>query len=493
MSVKWETAVIVCDLAENSIRIIEEAILLAKSQTENIEIVVPIISGEDNRILKELNYGDIKINQIPAKQKWTDVEATLNQYNLKKRILFIPLSFRAEVITFQEEKFRNLQSEKSNWGLIIGDFSRVAFLGTHNSQNDYVPQDTKSWLRNLLKTYSKETLIEFLSKTKNLKIAVIGETIIDEYIFCESLGKVSKDPLIAFNRMDSIKQSGGIVAIAKHLSSFASEVWVHTEINTKYLEFIESSLPSNVFLEASTTEKNSCTLKTRFLEVGSNLKLFETYELGNIERASSGFNSILTGDSKNPENRWTELTSYDGVIVVDYGHGLLNDNDSQKIVSQSRNLSVNTQTNAGNRGFNPISKYNNAKRMFVNGNELELELRKKSQNRMQLVDELAPILGCSEFFVTQGSAGLIYWTPETGAHQVPGFAPNIIDKVGAGDALLSIISVLRMANIPIEVACFFGNIAGALLVGGIGNQVVLTHKSLLTEANEILSKIEESI
>jgi bifunctional ADP-heptose synthase (sugar kinase/adenylyltransferase) len=88
---------------------------------------------------------------------------------------------------------------------------------------------------------------------------------------------------------------------------------------------------------------------------------------------------------------------------------------------------------------------------------------------------------------------LIYWTPETGAHQVPGFAPNIIDKVGAGDALLSIISVLRMANIPIEVACFFGNIAGALLVGGIGNQVVLTHKSLLTEANEILSKIEESI
>ena len=172
MSVKWETAVIVCDLAENSIRIIEEAILLAKSQTENIEIVVPIISGEDNRILKELNYGDIKINQIPAKQKWTDVETTLNQYNVKKRILFIPLSFRAEVITFQEEKFRNLQSEKSNWGLIIGDFSRVAFLGTHNSQNDYVPQDTKSWLRNLLKTYSKETLIEFLSKTKNLKIEI---------------------------------------------------------------------------------------------------------------------------------------------------------------------------------------------------------------------------------------------------------------------------------------------------------------------------------
>ena len=34
-----------------------------------------------------------------------------------------------------------------------------------------------------------------MDKLKKLKVLVIGETIIDQYVFCEALGKSGKDPV----------------------------------------------------------------------------------------------------------------------------------------------------------------------------------------------------------------------------------------------------------------------------------------------------------
>jgi hypothetical protein len=47
-----------------------------------------------------------------------------------------------------------------------------------------------------------------------------------------------------------------------------------------------------------------------------------------------------------------------------------------------------------------------------------------------------------------------------------------------------------MNDIPIEVATFFGNIAGSLLVGVMGNQTALTSSDLQFEADKIISKIK---
>jgi hypothetical protein len=48
---------------------------------------------------------------------------------------------------------------------------------------------------------------------------------------------------------------------------------------------------------------------------------------------------------------------------------------------------------------------------------------------------------------------------------------------------------MRAAGIPREIAAFYGNIAGALLVGTIGNEVSITSEMLLSEATKILRKV----
>ena len=48
----------------------------------------------------------------------------------------------------------------------------------------------------------------------------MGETIIDQYIFCEALGKSGKDPVMMFHHKKTEQYLGGAAAIANNISSF---------------------------------------------------------------------------------------------------------------------------------------------------------------------------------------------------------------------------------------------------------------------------------
>jgi sugar/nucleoside kinase (ribokinase family) len=64
----------------------------------------------------------------------------------------------------------------------------------------------------------------------------------------------------------------------------------------------------------------------------------------------------------------------------------------------------------------------------------------------------------------------------------PAFAKNIIDKVGSGDTMLSIISMLLKTKAPNEISLFLGSLAGASSVEFIGNSKHLDKKSFLKYA-----------
>ena len=59
---------------------------------------------------------------------------------------------------------------------------------------------------------------------KNLKVLIIGETIIDEYVYCEALGKSGKEPHLVLNEETKKNYLGGAAAIANHLSTFCKTV-----------------------------------------------------------------------------------------------------------------------------------------------------------------------------------------------------------------------------------------------------------------------------
>ena len=70
-----------------------------------------------------------------------------------------------------------------------------------------------------------DTLIEKISK---LEINLIGEPIIDEYIYSDIAGLTSKDPAVSVLKKSKISIPGGTLAIALMLSKFAKKVNLFT-------------------------------------------------------------------------------------------------------------------------------------------------------------------------------------------------------------------------------------------------------------------------
>lgn len=185
----------------------------------------------------------------------------------------------------------------------------------------------------------------------------------------------------------------------------------------------------------------------------------------------------------------TEKIEFDHLVIMDYGHNFFDHGDVPQYLDFNVPVIVNTQSNAGNRGFNPISNYVGADIVFLNGSEVQIEMRDSEFRLEQVISNLGERLDCKELYVTNGSAGITSWHKNQGVMTSPTFAPRIIDRMGAGDALLATVSSLRLRDIPADISTFFGNIAGSLLVGVMGNEKFINSNDLKVEAERILRRV----
>ena len=77
---------------------------------------------------------------------------------------------------------------------------------------------------------------------------MIGETIIDDYQFCEALGKSSKEPILVLRDLYQEKYLGGAAAIARNLSNFCKKITLLSSVGEKkeQLSFINQHLQKNI-------------------------------------------------------------------------------------------------------------------------------------------------------------------------------------------------------------------------------------------------------
>jgi len=179
------------------------------------------------------------------------------------------------------------------------------------------------------------------------------------------------------------------------------------------------------------------------------------------------------------------LPHCDLVIVADYGHGTLSRNMIDILTKEAPYLAVNTQSNAGNRGFNTISKYSKADFVSLAEHEIRLETREVSGRLFPIMAELAHNMFCRYFVVTRGKKGCILTDKQGGLYQVPSFAQKVVDRVGAGDAFFVMTSLYSVLGVPGEILGFIGNVAGSLAVEIMGNKKSIDKPSVTEYINSL--------
>ncbi len=336
-----------------------------------------------------------------------------------------------------------------------------------NKYFDSIPKEVPEFLDNLKKQHSTDEILEQLDALADMKVLVIGDAIIDEYQFAEPMGQSGKGLHMVARCQDREIFLGGSLIIANHVAQFAKEVTLVTAIGREcpYSNFISNHLdpkvtPQYVFLEDSQT-----LVKKRYVTKDGKMitKLFETYsgqEKPLKQYQTSSIVEFLTQNAKD----------FDLILVSDFGNGFTNPILIHEICDAPAFLALNAQTNSGNRGFNVVTNYRRADYISLNEPELRLSMHDKTSSLLGLSVDICQLLNASTVSVTRGVQGMFCYQSSGSKIHIPAFSNSSVDRIGAGDAYLSLSSLCMAKKYPLIIGGFLGSIAAAMSVQMVGNQ-----------------------
>lgn len=338
-----------------------------------------------------------------------------------------------------------------------------------NDQLGVFSDSIRHFLDDFKKRYTSDSLIRDLEDLRNLKVLIIGDAIIDEYFFSKPMGKSAKENIIPAQYLYEERYAGGVLAVANHISGFCDDVTLITTIKKgdEYEQFTRENLRSNVNQKIYhySDPRGVTTVKRRFVEPNFMTKLFEVCYLSDDPELHHPISEEIIHDLAQ------DIHSYDLVLVADFGHGIMTDKLVQYVSQHAKFLAVNTQMNSANIGFNVITKYPRVNYTCIDEQEIRMALHDKYSEVETLIKHLKRLLGDSRIVITRGHHGSIGLNDdgETFA-SAPVFSDKVVDRIGAGDAFLSVTSLLACKGHSTDKLTFIGNLVGALKIRYVCNK-----------------------
>jgi len=351
-----------------------------------------------------------------------------------------------------------------------------------NQYSDIYSVQQKSIINRIKKKYNFTKIRELIEAFKKIKVLIIGETIIDQYVFCEALGKSGKEPVLALRDINTEEYLGGAAALSRHISTFCKKITLLSMVGEKgdYLNKIKKKLPKNVNFKYIKKANSPTILKRRFLDNINKNKVLGVYKI-NDEILSKKQDKLFCNLLKNM------IPQYDLVIVSDYGHGLISKNGAKIICGLSKYLALNAQINAANVGYHSMRNYKNINCVIINENEIRQEMRNRNEKIEFLMKKLALKQNIKNLIVTRGDRGSILYNKKNKRNNFCGaYARTAVDKIGAGDAMLSVIALCLKSGFDKDLALITSSLAAAKSVETIGNKESINKISILKTLENIL-------
>ncbi len=284
----------------------------------------------------------------------------------------------------------------------------------------------------------KKQVEDFIKKTRDLKVALIGETIIDEFVYVSYEGHSMKSACPVYKLSDRKKdvQQGGTAAIAGHLKDFVKRVDLYTNSDQEII-------------------------KTRYVDGFDKKKHVE----------------INKFDAKKFPSLKIDTKKYDLVIVADFGHGYcdkLNINDGFHLMCQ---------TNSNNFGFNRLSKWkkNRKRSVCLDLREASLQMNRNiSETDKDIKDLHGYEMNADLVYVTLGGKGSVC-TNGKKVVKHKAYPSKIVDTIGAGDTYFTFACLLSAVEKNIS-SLAIPSLAASLSCTWLCNERSVTKQTLIEHA-----------
>lgn len=289
------------------------------------------------------------------------------------------------------------------------------------------------------------------------RILVVGDFMLDEYIH----GKVDRispeAPVPIVVEQNRRYLPGGAGNVVQNLGALGAEIYIAGQIGAdsdgeRLKELLLPRCRQAVF----TTADRCTTRKTRILAGNQQVCRLDSEKAGSLsERATRELTEFIE----------SVRSRMDGIIISDYDKGVVSISLLDAILAEERAfVAVDPQI-----GHFPY--YKKVSILTPNHHEAGSFLGRTLKTDEQVESGGREILGrlaAERILITRGEKGMSLISQKEGVHHIPTRAREVFDVTGAGDTVISVLTLAMVAGATSVEAMELSNAAAGIVVGRIG-------------------------
>ncbi|MBI2667972.1 D-glycero-beta-D-manno-heptose-7-phosphate kinase [Candidatus Woesearchaeota archaeon] len=305
----------------------------------------------------------------------------------------------------------------------------------------------------------KNNLIKIMSKFKEKKILVIGDVILDKYVFGD-VSRVSPEapiPLVDVSWENFVP--GGAANAANNLASLGAQAYIIGVIgeDQNAVILLNKLNSRGIKTDFIVKDKNRRTILKERIVARSQQLLRVDYDTKDIINENIEKSSIISIKKI--------ISEVDSVIVSDYAKGFITKNIMEEIIKLCRKNNKNLIIDP--RPDNQLL-YQGATLITPNYDEASkmAEVFGKEEDNLNLVGNKLRKKLNSDILITRGSRGMTLFSKEIKHFTTK--AKEVYDVSGAGDTVVATLTLALSAGATMEEAIMLANYAAGNVVGKFG-------------------------
>ncbi|MGB6647170.1 MAG: D-glycero-beta-D-manno-heptose-7-phosphate kinase [Bacteroidota bacterium] len=310
--------------------------------------------------------------------------------------------------------------------------------------------------------FTRHHLADLLERFKGKRVAVLGDLMLDRY-YWGSVRRVSPEAPVPVVEVESEStRFGGAANVAHNIASLGGEPVLVGLIGGDHPgeQFIgmmkEAGLNTGGVIRDAGRQK---TIKTRVIAHSQHVVRFDTET--NADCPEHLTRRLIDAVKDN-------IHSFDAVLIEDYNKGVLSPPVIEGVVSVARKYGKIVTVDPK---FENFLEYKEVTVFKPNRREVEEVLGGRLKTRSDIEragNRLLRMLSAENVLLTRGDKGMSLFEKGGGTTHWGTVANSVLDVSGAGDTVISTLTMALAAGAPVREACVLANCAGGVVVGSVG-------------------------
>lgn len=323
---------------------------------------------------------------------------------------------------------------------------------------------------------SLQSLVGLAGRFEDLRVLVLGDLIIDEYITCDPLGMSQEDPTIVVTPVGSSVFTGGAGIVAGHVAGLGAKATFLSITGDDDTASRSEAALAGFGVDATLVRDSSrpTILKQRFRAAGKTL--LRVSHLRAHDAGEEFVTAVL-------ERFDALLPVTDLVVFSDFNYGCLPQPLVDAVAGRCRVAGVPYVADSqASSQVGDVSRYLGAALISATEREVRLAVNDFKSGLQNVANRLLEKTAAGALLVKLGAEGMLVLAPgpDFATGSLAAMNGNPVDVAGAGDALLAAAGLTLAAGGSTWECAYLGSVAAAIQVSRVGN-VPLQREALVRE------------